>query len=144
MERIAQDMAGIRAGWEGMLGRVRAGSSLELMLNEMQALPVFSVETMVRATGRTKQAVGLAVSRLLEAGIIRQTNQGKRSRVFEAPDVLEEFAIVERRLASPARDTSVEPNEASLEAIRETEEIFADNGGGRFGSVEELVQELES
>lgn len=109
MERIAQDMAGIRTGWEGMLGRVRAGSSLELMLNEMQALPVFSVETMVRATGRTKQAVGLAVSRLLEAGIIRQTNQGKRSRVFEAPDVLEEFAIVERRLASPARDTSVEP-----------------------------------
>ena len=109
MERIAQDMAGIRAGWEGMLGRVRAGSSLELMLNEMQALPVFSVETMVRATGRTKQAVGLAVSRLLEAGIIRQTNQGKRSRVFEASDVLEEFAIVERRLASPARDTSVEP-----------------------------------
>jgi antitoxin component of RelBE/YafQ-DinJ toxin-antitoxin module len=37
-----------------------------------------------------------------------------------------------------------EPNEASLEAIRETEEIFADNGGRRFGSVEELVQELES
>ena len=33
-----------------------------------------------------------------------------------------------------------EPNEASLEAIRETEEIFAENGGGRFGSVEELVK----
>jgi hypothetical protein len=28
--------------------------------------------------------------------------------VFEATDVLEEFAIVERRLASLARDTSVE------------------------------------
>lgn len=59
-------------------------------------------------TKRSKQAVNAATHRLIEAGIIRQTNQGKRSRVFEAPDVLEEFSMVERRLASPSRDTSVE------------------------------------
>lgn len=109
MERIAREMADVRARWESALGRVRSGSSLELILDEIQATPVFSVETMVRATGRTKQAVGLAVGRLLEAGVVRQTSRGKRSRVFEAPDVLEEFAIVERRLASPSRDTNVEP-----------------------------------
>ena len=109
MERIAQEMQDMRSGWEGRLGRVRAGSALALMLDELQASPVFSVETMVRATGRSKQAVSLATNRLLETGIIRQTSQGKRSRVFEVPGVLEEFSMVERRLASPSRDTSVEP-----------------------------------
>ena len=109
MESIAQDMADISARWKSKLGRVRAGSSLELLLGEIQAIPIFSVDTMVHATGRTKQAVGPAIERLLEAGIVRQTNQGKRSRVFEAPDALEEFALVERRLASPSRDTSIDP-----------------------------------
>lgn len=44
----------------------------------------------------------------LWAGIVRQTNRGKRNRVFEVPDVLAEFNMIERRLASPARDTGVE------------------------------------
>ncbi|MBR3316584.1 MAG: hypothetical protein IKG21_02025 [Atopobiaceae bacterium] len=39
---------------------------------------------------------------------MRQTNRGKRNRVFEVPDVLAEFNMVERRLASPVRDTGVE------------------------------------
>lgn len=108
MERVGREMAEIRAQWEKTLGRVRAGSSLALMLDELQASPIFSVETMVRATGRSKQAVGLAVNRLLESGIIRKTSQEKRSRLFEAPSILEEFNMVERRLASPSRDTSTE------------------------------------
>ncbi|MBR3328138.1 MAG: type II toxin-antitoxin system RelB/DinJ family antitoxin [Atopobiaceae bacterium] len=37
-----------------------------------------------------------------------------------------------------------EPNEASLEAIRETEEIFANGGGRRFKSVDALVSALEA
>lgn len=109
MERIAREMAEMRGAWEKRLVRVRANSALELMLDEVQAMPVFSVETMVKATGRSKQAVSLATNRLVKAGIVRQTSQGKRSRVFEAPDVLEEFSMVERRLASPSRDTNVEP-----------------------------------
>lgn len=44
----------------------------------------------------------------LREGIVRQTNRGKRNRVFEVPDVLAEFNMVERRLASPVRDTGVE------------------------------------
>lgn len=37
-----------------------------------------------------------------------------------------------------------EPNEASLEAIREAEEIFDNGGGRRFESIDELVEALES
>jgi DNA-binding transcriptional regulator GbsR (MarR family) len=68
---------------------------------EVQNAPVFSVESLVAATGRSTSSVGAAVNRLQEAGIISLTTRGKRNRVFEAPEVLEEFGIIERRLASP-------------------------------------------
>ena len=108
IEEISHDLQHIKDDWRNKLPRVRAGSTLELMLAKMQAMPYFTTETMVAATKRSKQAVGQAVSKLLEAQIICQTSRGKRSRVFEVPDILEEFNVVERRLASPSRDTSVD------------------------------------
>lgn len=107
MDDIRTDLQEIRESWEERLGKVRRGSAVDLLLDEIQAMPYFTCETMERVTGRSKQAIALAVTRLLECGIIAQTNRGKRSRVFECPDVLEEFNLVERRLASPARDTAI-------------------------------------
>lgn len=106
MDDIRRDLRTIRTRWEERLGGVRRGSAVNLMLDEMQAMPYFTCETMEKAIGRSKQAVALAVTKLLECGVIAQTNKGKRRRVFECPDILEEFNLVERRLASPARDTS--------------------------------------
>ncbi len=108
IEEISNDLQHIKDDWRNKLPRVRADSTLELMLAKMQAMPYFTTETMVAATKRSKQAVGQAVNKLLEAQIICQTSRGKRSRVFEVPDILEEFNVVERRLASPSRDTSVD------------------------------------
>ena len=108
VEDIARDMEAMCEAWRCRMGGVRKGSAVEAMLPAMQAMPYFSVETMTGMTGRSKQAIGVAVRRLLDAGIIRQTNRGKRSRVFEVPEVLAEFNMVERRLASPSRDTSLE------------------------------------
>lgn len=107
MDGIRADLQRIRGAWEERLGRVRRDSAVDLLLDEIQAMPYFTCETMERATGRSKQAIALAVTRLLECGVIAQTNRGKRSRVFECPDVLEEFNLVERRLASPLRDTAI-------------------------------------
>ena len=109
MEEIASDMEAIRRDWIGRLGKVRANSSLDLLLDEIQAVPIFTAETMAKAVCRTEVAVGQAIDRLLEAGIIRQSNKGKRRRIFETPDVMEMFNLVERRLASPSRDTKAEP-----------------------------------
>ena len=62
-----------------------------------------------KPSGAARQAVALAVAELLECGVVAQNEQGKAPegcsrRCF--PDILEEFNLVERRLASPARDTS--------------------------------------
>jgi hypothetical protein len=57
--------------------------------------------------GRSDQAVNEAIPRLLEAGVLSQTTAGRRNRAFEAPDLIEAFTDLERRLASPEGDTKV-------------------------------------
>lgn len=117
--RMELDLDEMRAKWMGRLGRKpRAGSSLALLLDEIQATPYFTVQTMVNATGRAFSSVNDAVAILVEAGIAEETTQGKRNRVFRVPDVIEEFEIVERRMASPARDTNLIPPVRSTPAGR--------------------------
>lgn len=49
-----------------------------------------------------------------------------------------------RTKAIPLTFAREEPNDASLEAIRETEEIFSQGGGRRFRSADELFDSLEA
>jgi hypothetical protein len=39
------------------------------------------------------------------AGVLKQTNLGRRNRAFAAPELLDAFTELERRLASPDGDT---------------------------------------
>jgi hypothetical protein len=48
-----------------------------------------------------------AVTRLAEAGILRQITIIPRNRAFEAPEVIEAFTALERQLASPGGDTRI-------------------------------------
>jgi DNA-binding transcriptional regulator GbsR (MarR family) len=70
--------------------------------------PLFNAKLMEQATGKTAPTVNAAIERLTEAGIVKQTNAGKRNRVFEAVGVLDIFTDFERQLASPADDTESE------------------------------------
>lgn len=45
------------------------------------------------------------MTRLAEAGVLVGVNVGRRNRAFEAPELIEAFNALERRLASPAPDT---------------------------------------
>jgi hypothetical protein len=56
-------------------------------------------------TGRSEQAVNAAIPRLVDVRILSQTTLGKRNRAFEAPELIDAFADLERRLASPEADT---------------------------------------
>ena len=56
-------------------------------------------------TGRSFKAANDGISRLVDAGVLRQVSVGRRNRAFEAPEVIEEFTALERQLASPRGDT---------------------------------------
>ncbi|MDR2987274.1 MAG: Fic family protein, partial [Nocardiopsaceae bacterium] len=97
----------LRSEWRAKLGRVRANSATDLLLRDLPGTPTVTVRSAATHFGRTFSAVNDAIARLAEAGILRQVNVGRRNRAFEAPEVIEEFAALERQLASPAGDTRI-------------------------------------
>ena len=106
-ERYADQIDTMTARWRTRLGRVRANSGADLLLQVLPGAPVVSVESASALIGRSKARTTDAVNALAESGILRQRNVGRqRYRVFEATDVLELFTGLERALASPIGDTA--------------------------------------
>jgi hypothetical protein len=97
----------IEAAWREQLGRVRARSAADLLLRALVGAPVVTVNSAADLIGRSFVQTNQAVARLVEEGILQQVTVGRRNRAFEAPDVIDAFADLERQLASPVGDTRV-------------------------------------
>ena len=95
--------------WRERIGRVRSGSSVDRLLRLLPGTPVLSVNSAMALLGRSKPQVNQAIARLVDAGILVQVNVGRRNRAFEACGVIDAFADLERRLASPIGDTNIAP-----------------------------------
>lgn len=95
----------LKAEWRTRLAPVRGGSSLDLLIDGLPGAPIVTVQSAAQLIGRSGQAVNEAVPRLVAAGVLTQTTLGRRNRAFEAPELLDAFTELERRLASPAGDT---------------------------------------
>jgi Fic family protein len=100
-ERIAE----IQEAWRHRLGRIRRGSSVDLLIQALPGAPTVTVNGAADLIGRSFPQTNDAIQRLGEANLLKQINVGRRNRAFEAPDVLEAFIELERRLASPDDDT---------------------------------------
>ncbi|MEU4312581.1 Fic family protein [Nocardia sp. NPDC024068] len=112
--RAAEDAAsfeerasGLEAQWRTRLAPVRAGSALDLLLKKLVGAPILTVATAAALAGRSFPAANTAVTRLVDAGILRQLTVGRRNRAFECPEVIGAFTDLERRMASPGGDTRV-------------------------------------
>ncbi len=102
--------AGVRAmqsSWRERVGTVRRDSSVHRLIDALPAAPMLTTTTAAQLIGRSFQATAHAVERLREAGVLVQVNVGRRNRAFEAPELIEAFTALERRLASPRGDTRV-------------------------------------
>jgi Fic family protein len=106
-ETYAERIEMLDARWREQLGRVRANSAVELLLDILPGVPVITVDSAAQLIARSAMRTGEAVNRLEAAGILRQSNVGRqRYRVFEAADVVDLFTGLERALASPTGDTA--------------------------------------
>ena len=99
----------IKSGWRERLGRIRSDSAAALLLDALPGAPIVTVRSASALTGRSEQAVNAAIPRLVDAQILSQTTLGKRNRAFEAPELIDAFTNLERRLASPEGDTRHSP-----------------------------------
>ena len=97
----------LQASWTERVGSPRRDSTVRLLLGALPAAPVLTTGTASELTGRTFQAANLAISRLVEAGVLVQVNVGRRNRAFEAPELIDAFTSLERQLSSPGGNTRV-------------------------------------
>jgi Fic family protein len=99
----------LEAQWRERLGRVRANSATDLLLQRLPGVPVLTAESAATLLERTFKPANDAIQRLVDAGILRQITIGRRNRAYEAPEIIEAFTDLERQLASPAGDTLTSP-----------------------------------
>ena len=91
--------------WRNRLGSVRAKSGTDVLLHVLPGAPVLTVDGAAALIGRTYKPAAAAIERLVDVGILRQVNVGRRNRAFEAPEVIAAFTALERQLSSPEGDT---------------------------------------
>lgn len=104
-EMYERSVAEVQDTWRHRLGRVRADSAVDRLINALPGAPIITVQSGAALIDRSEQAVNEAVPRLERAGVLKQTNVGRRNRAFEATDLIDAFADLERRLASLDGDT---------------------------------------
>ena len=99
----------IEATWRERVGKVRKGSSVDRLLSALPGTPVISLSSATSLLGVSKVQANEAITRLVESGVLKQVTVGRRNRAFEAHTVIDAFADLERRLASPLGDTIAAP-----------------------------------
>jgi Fic family protein len=97
----------LQAAWLARLGRVRAGSAVDLLVQVLPGAPIITAQSAAGLLDRSFKAANDAIARLVDANILRQVNVGRRNRAFETPEVIEAFTALERQLASTRGDTRV-------------------------------------
>jgi Fic family protein len=105
--RFERTAADLKAAWRDRSAPVRAGSAVERLIEALPAAPVLTLAAAARLIDRSQQAANQALTRLVDAGVLRQVTDGRRNRVYEAPELIDAFTLLERRFASPAADTRI-------------------------------------
>ena len=100
-----QRVAELEVEWRERLGSVRANSGTDVLLRVLPGAPILTADSAATLLGRTYKPAAAAIQRLVDAGILRQVNIGRRNKAFEAPEVIAAFTALERQLASPEGDT---------------------------------------
>ena len=106
-DAFERSMEQLRVRW-GELVRARSGSATELLLDALPGNPVVSIASAVRLTGRSYPAARGAVRALEEAGVLYQSSKNRKSGLYVAKDVIDEFTRYERALATVSGDTRQE------------------------------------
>jgi len=108
----------VQARWREAVGKVRSDSAVLLLIEALPGAPLVTVQSAAALIGRSVQATNEAMAHLQGSGVLKQTTIGRRNRAFEATDVIDAFTTLERRLASPERDTRSSPPARNVPARR--------------------------
>ena len=91
-------------GWLERLGNPRSDASSRKIIDRLAAEPIITVARAAELAGVSGTAADSAVRRLEASGILKQLNEQRWGRRWEAPDVFALLDDFERELATPDGD----------------------------------------
>lgn len=109
----ARDFAGrvvdLQHRWIDQVGNPRRGSGPLRLVELLPSQPIVDVKTAAQLLGGTDERARLAISRLEQGGVLRQTTVGRRNRVWECVGLFDLLDRFERELGPPERNPGPEP-----------------------------------
>jgi Fic family protein len=87
-ERLAREIEELQADWLALLGNPRRDAAVRELIGALPAQPVIDVAAAQQLTGKSHVALGAALARLEQAGVLARLNQRKWGRVWECPALL--------------------------------------------------------
>lgn len=101
--QFAVDIAELQHRWMEKAGNPRKGSGPRRLIELLPSQPIVNVKTAAQLLGGTEERARIAVRRLEEAGVLRQTSVGRRNRAWECVGLFDRLDRFERDLGSPER-----------------------------------------
>jgi len=105
--QLSSDLAALESRWRVAV-TARRGSAAERALTVLLTHPIVTVDDLASLTGVSFQAANMAVTRLVQSGVLTSTGSAARNRLFEARDVFTLLTKYERSLATASGDTGFE------------------------------------
>lgn len=100
---FADQVAELQRRWIERAGNPRSGSGPLRLIELLPSHPVVDVKTATELLGGTAERARLAILRLDQAGVLRQTTVGRRNRAWESVGVFDLLDRFERKLGPPER-----------------------------------------
>jgi Fic family protein len=108
--QFATDVALLQQHWMEQAGNPRRGSGPRRLIELFSSQPIVNVKTAAQMLGGTEERARQAIVRLEQAGVLRQTNLGRRNRAWECVGLIDLLDRFERdlgpvdRTPHPTRD----------------------------------------
>lgn len=101
---FARRVAELQRHWTELAGNPRRGSGPLRLIDLLPSQPIIDVKTATQALGGSSEQARLAILRLEQAGVLRNTAVGKRNRAWECVGLFDLLDSFERELG-PAEQT---------------------------------------
>jgi Fic family protein len=100
---FAADVAALQERWMKKAGDPRRGSGPRRLIELLPSQPIIDVKTAADLLGGSVERSRQAIARLEQAGVVRQTNVGKRNRAWESVGLFDLLDRFERDLGPTER-----------------------------------------
>jgi Fic family protein len=100
---LAARIAELQRHWIEMAGSPRKGSGALRLIELLPSQPIVNTKTATKLLGGTEERARLAIGRLEDAGVLRQTSVGRRNRAWECVGLFDQLDRFERELGPADR-----------------------------------------